>query len=163
MTIRPETLRLPQLPNNATDWDRTFYLALADQMRELLERSSALETTVRIAPRRPGTIVPLSTVTHQTLIDAATINWDVDEGHSAQVTLGGNRTFAAPTNLEPGNTYILEVIQDGTGSRTITWNAVFKWPGGVAPTLTTTAGAIDIISFWTNGTNLYGVGQLAFS
>jgi hypothetical protein len=63
--------------------------------------------------------------------------------------------MAAPTNLKV-QTYILHVLQDATGSRTLTWNTVFKWPAGVAPTLTTTANARDIFSFVSDGTNLYG-------
>lgn len=93
--------------------------------------------------------------TSQTLTDAATIDWDMNSGEVATVTLGGNRTMAAPTNLKKG-TYILHVIQDGTGSRTITWNSVFKWSFAVAPTLSTGAGKRDIISFVSDGTNLYG-------
>lgn len=99
----------------------------------------------------------------QTLSDAATVNWNMNNGSVAKVTLGGNRTMAAPTNLKDGGTYILRVIQDGTGSRTVTWNSVFKWPGGTAPTLTTTASGIDIASFVSDGTNLYGITLLAFS
>ena len=98
-----------------------------------------------------------------TLSDGATINWDASSNQVASVTLGGNRTMAAPTNLVDGGTYILHVIQDGTGSRTLTWNSVFKWSGGTAPTLTTTASARDIISFISDGTNLYGVATLDFS
>ena len=71
--------------------------------------------------------------------------------------------MAAPTNLKDGATYILRVIQDATGTRTITWNSVFKWPGGTAPTLSTGNGAIDIITFVSDGTNLYGTAQLNFS
>lgn len=92
---------------------------------------------------------------YQTLTDAATINWDMDLGQMAQVTLAGNRTMAAPTNLKK-TTYVLRVIQDGTGTRTLTWNAVFKWTGAVAPVLTTPAGRIDVFSFVCNGTNLEG-------
>lgn len=94
-------------------------------------------------------------VVSQTLTDQATITWDTSLGQIATVTLGGNRTMAAPTNLKVG-TYILHVIQDGTGSRTLTWNAVFKWPAGVAPVLTTTINARDLFSFVSDGTNLYG-------
>jgi len=99
----------------------------------------------------------------QTLTDGATVTWDVSLGAMGVLTLGGNRTMAAPTNLRSGEAYALRVIQDATGSRTLTWNAVFKWPGGTAPTLTTTAAAIDILSFLSDGTNLYGVAQKAFS
>ena len=91
----------------------------------------------------------------QTLTDGATVNWDASLGRVATLTLGGNRTVAAPTNLKVG-TYILHVVQDGTGSRTITWNGVFKWPAAVAPTLTTTASRRDIMTFVSDGTNLYG-------
>ena len=91
----------------------------------------------------------------QTLTDGATINWNLFIGQVATVTLGGNRTFAAPTNMRVG-TYILHVIQDGSGNRTLNWNATFKWAAGVAPTLTTTAAARDVFSFVSDGTNMYG-------
>jgi hypothetical protein len=91
----------------------------------------------------------------QTLTDQATVSWDGSLGQIATVTLGGNRTMAAPTNLRVGS-YILHVVQDGVGSRTITWNAVFKWPQATAPVLSTTASRRDIISFICDGTNLYG-------
>lgn len=95
-------------------------------------------------------------VSTQTLTDEATINWDMNSGSVAKVTLAGNRTMAAPTNLKDGGTYILRAIQDATGSRTITWNAVFKWAGGTAPTLSTGANSIDVFTFVSDGTNLYG-------
>lgn len=100
--------------------------------------------------------------TQQTLTDGATINWDMDDGGMAVVTLAGNRTMAAPTNLKRG-TYILKVIQDGVGTRTLTWNAVFQWAGGTAPTLSTAAGAVDIISFVSDGSFLYGAALLNVS
>lgn len=103
------------------------------------------------------------TATAQTLTDASTVAWDVSLGAVAKVTLGGNRTLGAPTNLVDGGTYILRVIQDGTGTRTLAYNAVFKWPAATAPVLTTTAGAIDILTFVSDGTNLYGVAQKAFA
>jgi hypothetical protein len=94
-----------------------------------------------------------------TLTDGSTVNWDVQANQVAQVTLAGNRTFAAPTNMVDGGFYALIIIQDGTGSRTATFNSVFKFTGGTAPTLTTTASARDILVFQSNGTNLYEVGR----
>ena len=104
-----------------------------------------------------GTTTDKSNALSQTLTDGATINWDVALGRVATVTLGAaGRTMAAPTNLKVG-TYILRVYQDGTGSRTITtWNSVFKWTAAVAPVLSTGAGKLDIITFFSDGTNLYG-------
>lgn len=89
------------------------------------------------------------------LTDAATIATDASLGNVFTVTLGGNRTLGAPTNLAAGATYIWIITQDGTGSRTLSYNAVFKWPGGAAPTLSTAAGAVDIICGVSDGTNVY--------
>jgi len=94
-----------------------------------------------------------------TLTDGATINWDTATGHFAKVTLGGNRTLAAPTNLQTGAVYTIWIIQDGTGSRTLTWNSVFKFKAATAPTLTTTAAKRDSFSFRSDGTNLYECGR----
>ena len=94
-----------------------------------------------------------------TLTDGATINWDTSAIQVAQVTMAGNRTFAAPTNLIDGAFYALVIIQDGTGSRTATFNSVFKFAAATAPTLTTTANARDILVFQSNGTNLYESGR----
>ena len=79
----------------------------------------------------------------QTLTDAATIAWDADLGFNARVTLGGNRTMGEPTNLHDGLTYTLAMTQDATGSRTLSWNAIFDWGNIGAPTLSTGAGKVD--------------------
>jgi hypothetical protein len=89
----------------------------------------------------------------------ATINWDASANQVCRVTLGGNRTMAAPTNLKQGGTYVLTVIQDGTGSRTLSWNAVFKWEAGSAPTLASGISERTVIVFLSDGTNLYGTPQ----
>lgn len=90
------------------------------------------------------------------LTDGASIAWDLRTQPVAKVTLGGNRTMNAPTNMREGATYTLRVIQDGTGSRTISWNSVFKWEGGAAPTLSTAASSQDVLSFYCDGTNMIG-------
>jgi hypothetical protein len=88
----------------------------------------------------------------QVLTDAATIAWDAASSNHAQVTLTASRIFGAPTNIADGQEYTLEVIQGGSGSYTITWNAAFVWPGGTAPTLTITVGRRDVFRFiGTNG------------
>ena len=94
-----------------------------------------------------------------TLTDASTIAWDTSSNQVTSVELGDNRTFGAPTNLIDGGVYILMVKQDSAGSRTGSWNAVFKWAGGSTPVLTTTASAKDIFSFLSDGTNLYEIGR----
>ena len=99
--------------------------------------------------------------TQDTLTDQATIAWDVIASPVAFVTLGGNRTMAAPsgTGAAAGQFISLLVKQDGTGSRTITWNAVYEFPSDTAPTLTTTANLGDIFSFRYNGAKWLLIGQ----
>ena len=93
-----------------------------------------------------------------TLSDAATISWDTSTGQVATFTfVSSNRTMGAPTNLKNGAFYALAVIQNA-GSNTLTWNSVFKWAAGTAPTLSTAAGAKDYFVFRSDGTNLYQQG-----
>jgi len=94
-----------------------------------------------------------------TLTDAATISWSVGSAQVAKVTLGANRTFGAPTGMVDGGFYALLVIQDATGSRTLSWNSVFKWDSGTAPILSTAASAKDFFIFRSDGTNLYEQGR----
>ena len=94
-----------------------------------------------------------------TLSDAATIAWDTTTGQVATFTfVSSNRTVGAPTSLVSGAFYALAVIQNA-GSNTLTWNSVFKWANGTAPTLSTAAGAQDYFVFRSNGTNLYEQGR----
>lgn len=83
----------------------------------------------------------------QTLTDGATITWNMALGFNAKVTLGGNRTLATPTNPFVGLTYALQIIQDGTGSRTLTWPAstIIDWGSVGAPTLSTSSGKNDFV------------------
>lgn len=90
---------------------------------------------------------PAFNLTTQQLTDAASINWDMSLGGFAYVTLAGNRTLSNPTNVRAGARYTLKVIQDATGNRTMTFDTNFKFSGGTSPTLTNTAGAVDLLEF----------------
>lgn len=94
-----------------------------------------------------------------TLTDGASISWDASANQVTSVTLAGDRTFAAPTNMVDGGVYVLTIVQDATGTRVPSFNAVFKFAGGTAPTLTTTAAARDILVFNSDGTNMYEIGR----
>jgi hypothetical protein len=94
-----------------------------------------------------------------TLTDGATINWNAETQDVCKVTLGGNRTLAAPTNGTTGQFISILVIQDSTGSRTLTWNAVYEFASDTAPTLTTTANLGDVFVFRYNGTKWIEVGR----
>ena len=96
--------------------------------------------------------------------DGANISWDLSQNQVAVVTLAGNRTLDAPSNQVAGATYILIVKQDGTGNRTLNTSAsAYKFPGGTEPTLSTGANAVDILSFVSDGSSMFGVAQLNFS
>lgn len=82
-----------------------------------------------------------------TLTDAATVAIDLSLGNHFQVTLGGNRVIGAPTNVVAGQSGVIRLVQDSTGSRTASWNSVFKFPGGTAPTLTTAANSVDLVAY----------------
>jgi DNA-binding NarL/FixJ family response regulator len=95
-----------------------------------------------------------------TLTDAATIAWDAAQNQVTSVTLDGNRTFGAPTNQVDGAVYVLTIIQDATtGGRTASFNAVFKFAGGSAPTLSTATSAKDVLVFLSDGTNMQEIGR----
>lgn len=82
------------------------------------------------------------------LTDGTTINWDgATNGQVVAVTLAGNRTMNAPTNIQQNAMYLLRVKQDATGSRTLTWNAAYKFGTSGAPTLSTGANKVDFVSF----------------
>ena len=95
-----------------------------------------------------------------TLQDASTISWNASTDPIAKVTLAGNRTLDAPSNGLGNGQYIsILVIQDGTGSRTLTWNAVYEFAADTAPTLTTTASKGDLFTFRYNGAKWIEVGR----
>jgi hypothetical protein len=94
-----------------------------------------------------------------TLTDGATISWDASTSPVAKVTLAGNRTLGAASNGQAGQFVSLLVIQDGTGSRTLTWNAAYEFASDTAPTLTTTASQGDLFVFRYNGTKWLEVGR----
>ena len=88
------------------------------------------------------------------LSDGATITIDMATACHHSVTLGGNRTFAAPSNQVVGQAGSIFITQDGTGSRTAAFNSAFKFVGGTAPTLSTTASATDRIDYIIKSSNV---------
>ncbi len=93
---------------------------------------------------------------------STSIDLDLSLGASVKVTMTGNATFTF-SNPTTGGAYLIKLVQDATGTRTVTWPATVKWSGGTAPTLTTTATYIDIINLYYDGTNYYGSSVLNFA
>jgi len=73
--------------------------------------------------------------------------------------LGANRTLGSASSGGTGQFISLLVIQDGTGSRTLTWNAAYEFKDDSPPTLTTTAAKGDLFVFRYNGAKWLEVGR----
>ena len=86
------------------------------------------------------------------LTDGATITPNFATANNFSVTLGGNRTLANPTNLTAGQSGAIAITQDGTGSRTLAFGSYWKFAGGTAPTLTTTASKTDVLVYYVEST-----------
>ena len=95
------------------------------------------------------------TETPYTANSSTAITLALTNGTVQIITLTGNATITMPTAVS-GKSFIMFLKQDATGSRTVTWSTV-KWAGGTAPTITSTASRQDIYSFFSDGTNWYGV------
>ena len=87
------------------------------------------------------------------LTDGATITPDFSLGNNFSVTLAGNRTLANPTNLTAGQSGVITITQDATGSRTLAYGSYWKFPGGTVPTLSTAANAVDELVYYVDSTS----------
>ena len=81
------------------------------------------------------------------LTSATTVTPDMADSNHFSCTMAHNITFANPSNLTAGQTGSIFLTQDGTGSRTASWGSYWDWVAGTAPTLTTTAAAVDRIDY----------------
>lgn len=99
-----------------------------------------------------------------TLTDGATVTPDFAASNNYTLTLGGNRTISNPTNLTAGQSGSIFLVQDGSGSRLASWGSFWDFAGGTAPTLTTTASAVDRIDYVVrSSTSIHAVATLAYS
>jgi len=91
----------------------------------------------------------------------ATIDWN--NGQKQKITLTANCTLSFTDPVDGVSNFLIRVLQDATGGRSVTWPASVLWPGGVAPSLSSAANARDIVSFYFDGTNWNGVANLGFA
>lgn len=111
------------------------------------KEASVAEWRANTADRILTTDIVNSAMAEVTLTDAATITWDMSTGIDFVVTLGGNRTLGNPSNTVVGRRGRIRVVQDGTGSRTLTKSSNCKTVGGAALTLSTPAASVDYIDY----------------
>ena len=102
-----------------------------------------------------------SSLTVEDTLDSSgsTVTWNAINSPVAKVTLAANKIITVSNNLGTGQYISVLVIQDGTGSRTLTWNAMFEFKDDTAPTLTTTASKGDLFTFRYNGAKWLEVGR----
>lgn len=81
------------------------------------------------------------------LTSGTTITPDFNNGHNFTLTLAHNATLANPSNVQAGDSGVIEITQDGGGSKTLAYGSQWKFPSG-APTLSTAAGTIDVIAYY---------------
>ena len=106
-----------------------------------LDRTYAeLAATQSFTKAQRGSVVALT--------DGATVTADFANANNFSLTLGGNRTLANPSNQTAGQTGVITITQDATGSRTLAYGSNWKFPNGTAPTLTTTANAVDVLAYY---------------
>jgi len=96
-------------------------------------------------------------------ITGGTVPWNLAENQVATLTVTTNSTMNTPTNPQAGCTYVMIVTQGTGGSNTLSFSTAYKFPGGSAPVLSTGSAQVDVLSFVTNGTVLYGVSSQNFS
>lgn len=160
---------------NLQSFVTAFTLPTSDSTANYVLKTNGSGTLSFAAPATGDvTLTGTETLTNKTLTNPTVTNYTetpysansstaitlaLTNGTVQIITLTGNATITMPTATS-GKSFILLLKQDGTGSRTVTWTTV-KWPGGTAPTITSTASKQDIFSFFADGTNWYGttVGQ----
>jgi aspartate 1-decarboxylase len=116
-----------------------------------------------------ATVTRLQSRGEVALTDASTVAIDCSLGDNfyllATSGVGGTRALGAPTNMVAGQVINIRYKQDAVGSRLLTYNSVFKWPGGTALTASTGANAEDMISAQYSAVDAtwFSVGNRAFS
>lgn len=101
--------------------------------------ASTFNNTVQVSGAAKGTII--------TVTDAASVIVSMAKANTFVVTLAGNRTLGFPSPIPPGQSGMIYIYQDGTGSRTLAYTSCWRFAGGSTPTLTTTAAAVDMLTY----------------
>ncbi len=83
-------------------------------------------------------------------------NWD-NSNIQTVILSAATTNISGGTNIANGAVYTIILKQNVSGSRTVNWGSEYKWQSGIAPILTATANAVDILTFISDGTNLYGL------
>jgi hypothetical protein len=124
---------IPRVEDPVTD---RAIRAVGEMVSDLVSAQDDIPQT----PYTKAQVVPLVT-----LRAAPNVSIDGSLSNNFRLVLDQNVKIANPTGVKPGQIINVSVIQDGTGSRLVTFGSAWKFAGG-APTATTTADGIDLIS-----------------
>lgn len=93
---------------------------------------------------------------------SASLTLDFSAANNFEIgALTGNITINNPSNLTAGQSGVITLVQDGTGGRTVSWGSYFKFASGTAPTLTTTASAVNEICYYVRSSTFIVVTAVA--
>ena len=137
------------LPNTLLSGPRGVFTSIAS-----IARAEVVNQTVTSVMSVSQVSFKASKGTLTTDADGATVTFDMNASNYHNVVLGGNRTLAV-SNVAVGQSFVLRLTQDGTGSRTVTWFSTISWADSTAPTLTTTASKADTFGFICTGSGTY--------
>jgi len=112
--------------------------------------TSGTLTTLATVVSTANTYTAAQRSAFSTLTDAATVAVDLSLANNYNLTLGGNRTLGVPTLPVAGQTGVISVRQDITGSRTLAYTWPYQFPGGTAPTLSTGKLVLDQLYYSVN-------------
>ena len=85
--------------------------------------------------------------TISTLTSASTVTPDFALANNFSITLGHTVTLANPTNLTAGQSGVIFITQDASTARTMSFGSYWDFPGGTAPTVTSTLSAVDALVY----------------
>ena len=126
--------------------------------------STSLATNQLVAKNATQTFTASQRGEITTLTSGSTVTPDFAASNNFTLTLGASLTLAKPTNCTAGQSGSIFLVQDGTGSRAITWGSYFDWAGGTAPTLSTAASSVDRLDYIVRTTgSIHSVVTLAYS
>jgi hypothetical protein len=126
--------------------------------------SSTPTEAMRIDSKQRVTVKAGAIAEIDTLTSASTVTPDFATSCNFTLTLGTNVTLANPSNLTAGQSGSIFLVQDGTGSRTITFGSYWDFAGGTAPTLSTAASSVDRLDYIVrSSTSIHAVVTLAYS
>jgi len=137
-----------------TDFNALSAAAATKTGAETLTNKSLTKPTI------DGSVIGFATYTPG-VGATATLDCAADNRHS--ITMPAGNITIALSNITVGQIIIVEITQDGTGSRTVTWFSTIRWAGGSAPTLTTTGSKRDVFGFICTGSGTYDGYVIAFN